>query len=429
MRVELDSGIVANFPRVSLSQTRDGCHGISDDGLYSVKVQFGRFENKENDLEREVEIMRYLESRGCVTCPEVLGYGEIDKEALIETLEKNQINLATEIEADKFRYLVMPAYTALETIYTPDISMAIIEQKKLGVWQGDISSDHILTDPRTSCIKLVDYDQAIYLTDEQRDMPNLEYFHFIDEEQRERFKMYNVSGWMREFSNISWDTHFAHLFDGDSFDIGSTHLFRSSETTLNESKIYHSFQTPDVHAKGERSINERRELLDELDFDAGETVLDIGCNAGLLCHYLNERGCQVWGIDIDPSIIEGARILANILGKEGIEFECLDIDNGGPLGYFDTVMLFSVIHHTRHINRNAARIAKLCKRIIIEARLTERGAKPVDGKWIQTTVWQHEDLDSLIRGLEALFPGFSHHETIGQGDRGRYVMEFRKNDA
>lgn len=428
MRVKLDSGIIANFPRVTLSLTRDGCHGISDDGLYAIKVQFGRFENKENDLEREVVIMRFLAKQGCVSCPEVMGYGEIGKTELIQTLEKNQINLSKDITATTFRYLVVPAYEAAATIYTPDIAMAVIEQKRLGIWQGDLAPEHVLTDPSTSCIKIVDYDQAIYLTDEQRNMTNLEFFQFIDEEQRERFKAYDVSGWLREFKGVSWDTHFAHLFDGDSFDIGATHLFKSSETTLGESKIYHSFHTPDVHAKGERDIRERRELLDRITFEPGERVLDVGCNAGLLCHYLAERGCQVWGIDIDPSIIEGARILANILGKEGIEFECLDIDDGGPLGYFDTVMLFSVIHHTRHINRNAARIAKFCKRIVIEARLVERGAKPVDGKWIPTTVWEHADLESLIAGLESLFPGFVHHDTLGQGDRGRYVMEFRKAD-
>ena len=429
MRVELDSGIIASFRRVSLTRTRDGCHGISDDGLYAVKVQFGWFENKENDIEREVEILRFLEAQGCMTCADVLGFGEIDKSAIQATLAENQIELAKELESTAFRYLVTPAYKEAETIYTPDIAMAVLEQKKLGVWQGDIAPDHILTDPITQCIKIIDYDQAIYLTDEQRDMPNLAFFDFINEEQRERFKKSEVSGWLRCFSNVEWETHFSHLFDGDSFEIGLTHLFRSSETTLNESKIYHSFHTPDVHAKGERSIDDRRALLDQLTFEPNERVLDIGCNAGLLCHYLSERGCNVWGIDIDPSIIDGARILANIMGKSGIEFECLDIDNGGPLGYFDTIMLFSVIHHTRNIHRNAARIAKLCKRIVIEARLVERGAKPVGGQWIQTTVWEHENLDSLIAGLESLFPEFRHRVTLGQGDRGRYVMEFLKTGA
>ena len=234
---------------------------------------------------------------------------------------------------------------------------------------------------------------------------------------------------MRAFHNFEWETHFKPFFVDGSLDIGATYLFKNSETTLRESKIYHTFQNADFHAKGERSFDDRVDLLDQIDFEPGERVLDIGCNAGLLCHYLLDRGCDVTGIDIDPAIIDGAKIIANIMGKTGITFECLDIDNGGPLGYFDTVMLFSVIHHTRDIHKNAARIAKFCKRIVIETRLKESGAKPVDGKWIGTTVWKHETLDDLIKGLEFLFPGHKHTRTLGQGDRDRYVMILEKQDA
>ena len=122
-------------------------------------------------------------------------------------------------------------------------------------------------------------------------------------------------------------------------------------------------------------------------------------------------------------MIAGAQILANIAGKPDIEFNCLDLDNGGLIGRFDTVFLFSVIHHTKNMVQNAAQIAKNCNRIIIECRLSERGAKPVNGTWVETSVWQHDTVEELISGLEVLFPGFHHAATLGQGDRDRRPAE------
>ena len=89
-------------------------------------------------------------------------------------------------------------------------------------------------------------------------------------------------------------------------------------------------------------------------------------------------------------------------------------------------MLFSVIHHTRHMRANAARIAVACNRIIIECRLQEGGMKPEDGKWHRTSGWNYPDVDSMCQGLEALFPGFKLSSNYGKGDRARYILEFIK---
>ena len=139
--------------------------------------------------------------------------------------------------------------------------------------------------------------------------------------------------------------------------------------------------------------------------------------------YLSDRGCQVKGIDIDQSIIYGAQLISHILRKD-IDFECLDLDKREIGDDYDTVMLFSVIHHTRNLEANALSISKRCHRIIIECRLQERGAKPEHGTWIETSVWKCANLDELVTRLEKLFPGFSLTKNHGQVDRGRYILEF-----
>ena len=427
MQLKLDSGIIATFNKISINESQHCLWGISADGRYCAKIELGEWQSKENNLDGEARILKHLMDKGCMTSPPLLGHNTVETAEILPSLTKMSLTLSSKV-GDVLTYIIVPAYTQLSGIYTPDVLMAIVEQKKLGVWHGDILAEHIYTDPRTNCIKLIDYDQAIMLDDEKINMPNHEYFDWLNIDAKERFGKYGKTLWHRDISNIKWDVHFAPFFHEDgAINLGNTFLFKSQETTMNESKIYHSFSTTDIYAEGERSLDSRREALDKIDFEPGETVLDVGCNAGLLTHYLRERGCQPWGIDIDPAVIAGAKLIANVMGKEGLEFECLDIDNGGPMGHFDTILMFSVIHHTKYIQDNAARISKFCKRIILECRRHESGAKP-DGSsnWHGTTHWKHETVEDLIVGLEVLFPGFKHAKTHGQGDRDRYLFEFIK---
>lgn len=426
MELKLDSGIIATFKEMKINDSEHCLWGISVDGRYCAKIELGEWLTKENNLEGEVAIMRHLNAQGCMTAPEVLGFSTVTKTELQEHLDTVNIVLAEQV-TDILRYMIVPAYIIPPYVYTPDILMAVVEQKKLGVWHGDIHPEHIMIDPRTNCIKLIDYDQAIFLDEETRNMPTLEYFKFLDEDTSKRFGQYNKRAWWTDIGAVQWETHFEPFMRDGAVNLGSTFLFKSQETTLDANKIYHTFSTPDIYADGERTLDDRIENLDKVTFEPGERVLDIGCNAGLLTHYLLGRGCAPWGIDIDPAIIDGARIIANIMGKDGLEFECLDIDNGGPMGHFDTIMLFSVIHHTRFIQANTARIAKFCKRLIIECRALENGAKPDGESWSNTTNWKHDNVESLIAGLETMFPGFKHSQTFGQGDRDRYMFELLKS--
>ena len=86
---------------------------------------------------------------------------------------------------------------------------------------------------------------------------------------------------------------------------------------------------------------------------------------------MHDRGCKVTGVDVDKYIVHGAQMIANILKQ--INYYSLDLDKALDIPKVDTVLLFSVLHHTRDIEANAAKIAQACSRVILEVRPIERG--------------------------------------------------------
>ncbi len=75
---------------------------------------------------------------------------------------------------------------------------------------------------------------------------------------------------------------------------------------------------------------------------AGSDVLDVGCGEGHVAAALVERGCRVWGIEIDPEAAVAARISceAVVVGDVmGVSHESL---GSRP---FDVILLLDVLEH------------------------------------------------------------------------------------
>ena len=53
---------------------------------------------------------------------------------------------------------------------------------------------------------------------------------------------------------------------------------------------------------------------------SGERVLDLGCAAGAVTHFLSTFGCEVVGVDSEPGAVEAARGLF-----PGLRFEIADV--------------------------------------------------------------------------------------------------------
>ncbi|EGV30542.1 Methyltransferase type 11 [Thiorhodococcus drewsii AZ1] len=416
--IDCDDGKILEV--LPLGYTDYALFGRSSDQRWFVKIELEPHPLKRNNLLQEAEIIRELNRLGCISCPTLHGVGSVQSSTLVDVcrLPKGA--------SETLPALLLPYLSSQPAVGLQDLLFTMEEQRKLGWFHADLKPDNIRLCPETQVCYLIDYDQAEPLEQPQIEMPLLDFLRWADDRVRAKYSRFKFNGLFNYFPGIRLEQDILSRLDQGRIDIGQTTLFRSAETTLNPSKIYHTIDLPNIVAHGERTLEARMRLMDLVRFFPGERVLDVGCNSGLLCAYLASRECEVKGIDLDPCVIRGAKMLSNIRG-DGITFDCVDLDRAEELGSFDTVMLFSVLHHTQQVLRNAELIAKSCKRVIIECRLHEQGAKPVDGRWITTTAWSYEDVDHLIKGVSEFFPGFQLLNNHGQADRDRYVLELTRD--
>ncbi len=406
-----------NFDRPTLH--RGSMIATDRDKRFFFKAQLLREAKESRDLGQEAEIVQRLNAAGSVTCPRLEHRGVMTR-ADAESMAGGKLSGDDGRGVDESCPFMIVQYVPHDpNIRFADLILALIEQKSLGVYHGDPRPSNCRFDSGRGVLYLVDYDQAEILDDATRGLGNLAFLRWCDGRARRKF---GFASMFECFRGLDFDRHIAPLFRGDALDLGQTSLFRDRKTTLSPGGVYHSIAEPAVFAAGERDLVGRRPVLDAIEFDAGERVLDIGCNTGLLTRYLYDRGCAVTGIERDPRAVDAARIVGNIVGKN-IDYRCLDLDAGDMPGDVDTVMLFSVLHQTKDPAANGRKIAKSCRRIIIECRLVETGAKPVGDARQAASAWRFAAIDELTAFLEGLFPGFRLARNLGQGDRDRFVLE------
>jgi len=81
----------------------------------------------------------------------------------------------------------------------------------------------------------------------------------------------------------------------------------------------------------------------------GQTVLDIGCNAGFYSFEMKRRGAdRVLGIDSDEAYLRQARFAAEV-SRMDVEFRQLSVYDLGALNErFDVVLFMGVLYHLRY---------------------------------------------------------------------------------
>jgi 2-polyprenyl-3-methyl-5-hydroxy-6-metoxy-1,4-benzoquinol methylase len=407
------------FKSFEFNSRKETLIGIDATRKYVIKIQIIKNKNKANSIEQEYEVMKHLNKNGCVTCPEAYELGTVQKSEIYPKTREN--NILDSIDKTKFEYIIQEYIPDSGTHKLADIVLALIEQKKLGVYQGDVKPDNVRFDPSKNICYFIDYDQSIFLSDEQSNLDNISFLNFCSEYDKAK---YGFGNWLRHFSRYT-ERNVTSLFSNKAFNLEATTVFKTQKTTNSASGIYHSIDERDIFINGSRALDVRAKLLDECTFDANERVLDIGCNAGLLSMYLHDRGCRTVGVDNDPHIVVASKIISNILGKN-IEYFHLDLDRTEQVEDFDTIMLFSVIHHTRDLVKNARKIANSCSRFFLETRLIESGKQPYGDIWVDTTRWSFDTVDELVSFCESIFEGFKLKTNLGMADKDRYILEFVK---
>lgn len=109
-------------------------------------------------------------------------------------------------------------------------------------------------------------------------------------------------------------------------------------------------KTAPDHFLGDYPNIKWRQFADALPKDLrGQTVLDIGCNAGFYAMEMKRRGAdRVVAIDNDEEYLRQGRFAAALTGLE-IDFRRLSVYDVGTLAErFDIVLFMGVLYHLRH---------------------------------------------------------------------------------
>ena len=94
-------------------------------------------------------------------------------------------------------------------------------------------------------------------------------------------------------------------------------------------------------------------LLDQIlgdcaDGGALKRVLEFGCDNGVMLNFFRDRGCELYGVDInDRALREGRQLFPDLNLVRSFELEIPFRD-----GYFDLVFASSVLKHIRHADRD-----------------------------------------------------------------------------
>ncbi|MHA6720607.1 TIGR04290 family methyltransferase [Sphingomonas sp. RS6] len=110
-------------------------------------------------------------------------------------------------------------------------------------------------------------------------------------------------------------------------------------------------ETAPDHFLGDYPAFKFARFADALPADLeGQSVLDIGCNAGFYSFEMKRRGAgEVLGIDSDERYLAQARFAAEALGFDDVCFEQRSVYDVAALGRrFDIVIFMGVLYHLRH---------------------------------------------------------------------------------
>ncbi len=100
---------------------------------------------------------------------------------------------------------------------------------------------------------------------------------------------------------------------------------------------------------------------------SGQTVLDVGCNAGFYSIEMKRRGAaRVLGIDSQRDLIRQAEFVRDVLGLE-IDYQrksVYDLDPG-RMGQFDITLALGLIYHCKHLVLALEKLFLITRRLLV----------------------------------------------------------------
>ena len=103
-------------------------------------------------------------------------------------------------------------------------------------------------------------------------------------------------------------------------------------------RVTHRENIPGIEAYDDQLIDF---IMAALELEPGDELLDLACGSGVHGVRLNQRGIQVNGLDISPSLVAYANELARDRGTEGAVFVVGDMREPDCSSHFDAITILS----------------------------------------------------------------------------------------
>ena len=183
----------------------------------------------------------------CNFSPKVLGTGtctpaEFDYSVIGDSTSPEKL----------FPYVELEYFSQdLSGLNIADLLLSLLEQQALGVYCGDLQPSNIGVSQDGMNLVFLDYDQAVYLDDTEKNYNLKEYLTNLD---RYDGSLSEKKGkWYRRFRWLSNRLHIQPLIDSQGrLDLETTSIYGKQFTTNTKSGVYHTIDGVKIFANGIR---------------------------------------------------------------------------------------------------------------------------------------------------------------------------------
>lgn len=163
--------------------------------------------------------------------------------------------------------------------------------------------------------------------------------------------------------------------------------YYQSENYISHSDTAKGFVNRLYHAVRKRTLNSKRQLIEEATGKIKGNLLDVGAGTGAFLNTMKNAGWKVTGIEPDVTAREKAQELYKIDLKETNDLFSL------PSGSFDAITLWHVLEHVHELHSYIAQLKNLLatdgKLYIAVPNYTSADAKTYGAFWAAYDVPRH----------------------------------------
>ncbi len=279
---------------------------------------------RHNDLKEEYEILKLSEAVKDI--PKALYY---NKNELYELL------LLSYLPGVQLRNLQLSFLQSVKV--TLQLSKILVRLSVKGICHNDVTPQNALLTKKNNA-SLVDFDQAVRTTIVEAFAGNV-----FGIKRGESKVSYGLNTILKDYLR----KHFPNVFYSLKRLLGRKPEFEKHELpTINDNAdpklkklldawklaqksnasapalplAYYAIDFEEYHFPGERPWNERWNRFESITDYSGKTILELGCNMGLLSiHLLKEaRAAKCIGVDHDKKILESAKLISEVFGVDPV---------------------------------------------------------------------------------------------------------------